>query len=78
MQVKAGMRLEVERFGLLNRLIHFLVRRMRGPEPLSLYLLSYRGSVLRVPAEAIHQHPDYRLADFRHWKEQATQATRQM
>ncbi|WP_371356607.1 hypothetical protein ACA087_12045 [Pseudomonas chlororaphis] len=78
MQVKVGMRLEVERFGLLNRLIHFLVRRMRRPEPLSLYLLSYRGSVLCVPAEAIHQHPDYRLADFRHWKEQAAQATRQM
>ncbi|WP_256587721.1 hypothetical protein [Pseudomonas sp. GW531-T4] len=78
LQVKAGMRLEIERFGLLNRLIHFLVRRMRGPEPLSLYLLSYRGSVLRVPAEAINQHPDYRLADFRHWSEQPAQATRQM
>jgi len=51
-------------------LIHFLVRRMRVPEPLSLYLLSYRGNVLRVPAEAIRQHPTYRLADFRHWSEQ--------
>ncbi|WP_259679374.1 hypothetical protein [Pseudomonas chlororaphis] len=55
---------------MLNRLIHFLVRRMRVPEPLSLYLLSYRGNVLRVPAEAIRQHPTYRLADFRHWSEQ--------
>ncbi|WP_256583246.1 MULTISPECIES: hypothetical protein [Pseudomonas] len=70
MLVKAGMRLEIERFGMLNRLIHFLVRRMRVPEPLSLCLLSYRGSVLRVPAEAIHQHPTYRLADFQHWSEQ--------
>ncbi|AZD66123.1 hypothetical protein SAMN04489802_4274 [Pseudomonas chlororaphis] len=170
LQVKAGMRLEIAHFGLLNRLIYFLVRRMQAPEPLNLYqrallvsayraifghldnkldglvasgprlpsmnikrprylfdmaqeniaedvvifdklalfpdpsgypdhqaflkahpdpdrkilygnytyLLSYRGSVLRVPAEAINQHPDYRLADFRHWKEQAAQATRQM
>ncbi|AZC30275.1 hypothetical protein PUP68_12745 [Pseudomonas chlororaphis] len=162
LQVKAGMRLEIARFGLLNRLIHFLVRRMAAPKPLSLYrrallvsayravfghldrrldgwvakgprlpsmnitysrylvdmaqeavaedvvlfdklarfpdptgypdrqaflkahpdperkimygnytyLLSYRGTVLRVPAEAIHQHPTYRLADFRHWNEQ--------
>ncbi|AZD28963.1 hypothetical protein [Pseudomonas chlororaphis] len=42
------------------------------------YLLSYRGSVLRVPVEAIHQHPDYRLADFRRWSEQPVQATRQI
>ncbi|MGN7742569.1 hypothetical protein ACTJKT_21650 [Pseudomonas sp. 22526] len=164
LQVKAGMRLEIERFGLLNRLIYFLVRRMQAPEPLNLYqrallvsayraifghldnkldglvasgpglpsmnikrprylfdmaqeniaedvvifdklalfpdptgypdhqaflkahpdperkilygnytyLLSYRGTVLRVPAEAINQHPNYRLADFQHWKERAT------
>ncbi|AZD98201.1 hypothetical protein [Pseudomonas chlororaphis] len=170
LQVKTGMRLEIAHFGLLNRLIYFLVRRMQAPEPLNLYqrallvsayraifghldnkldglvasgprlpsmnikrprylfdmaqeniaedvvifdklalfpdptgypdreaflkahpdpdrkilygnytyLLSYRGSVLRVPAEAINQHPDYRLADFRHWSEQPAQATRQM
>ncbi|MGE7958587.1 hypothetical protein ACQKQA_18710 [Pseudomonas sp. NPDC089530] len=162
LQVKAGMRLEIERFGLLNRLIYFLVRRMQAPELLNLYRrallvsayravfghldrqldrllasgprlpamnikrprylfdmaqeniaedvvmfdklalfpdptgypdhdaflkahpdpdrkilygnytyrLSYRGAVLRVPAEAINQHPTYRLADFQHWKEQ--------
>ncbi|MBP5076695.1 hypothetical protein HUS84_22455 [Pseudomonas chlororaphis] len=162
LEVKGGMRLEIERFGLLNRLIYFLVRRMQAPEPLNLYQrallvsvyraifghldnkldglvasgpglpsmniqrprylfdmvqeniaedvvifdrlalfpdptgypdpeafakahpdpdrkimygnytyrLSYRGAVLRVPAEAINQHPTYRLADFQYWKEQ--------
>ncbi|MCB2250893.1 hypothetical protein KTQ74_03235 [Pseudomonas chlororaphis] len=34
------------------------------------YRLGYRGTVLRVPAEAINQHPAYRLADFEHWNEQ--------
>ncbi|SDZ68066.1 hypothetical protein [Pseudomonas sp. NFIX28] len=162
LQVKHGMKLEIEHFGLLNRLIYCLVRHMRAPQPLSLYRrallvsayrvvfghldhklnrlvareprlpsmnlqrprylfdmvqeniaedvvmfdklahfpdpsgypdhqafvkahpdpdrkimygnhtfrLSYRGTVLRVPAEAIHQHPAYRLADFQHWTEQ--------
>ncbi|WP_277588379.1 hypothetical protein [Pseudomonas chlororaphis] len=162
LEVKGGMRLEIACFGMLNRLIHSLVRRMRAPKPMSLYRrallvsayravfghldrrldgllarglrlpsmnitysrylvdmaqeevaedvvlfdklarfpdptgypdrqaflkahpdpdrkimyggftyrLSYRGTVLRVPAEAIHQHPTYRLADFQHWSEQ--------
>ncbi|BAV74362.1 hypothetical protein PCAU_2153 [Pseudomonas chlororaphis subsp. aurantiaca] len=170
LEVKGGMRLEIACFGTLNRLIHFLVRRMAASKPLSLYQrallvsayravfghldrrldgllargpwlpsmnidysrylvdmaqeemaedvvlfdrlarfpdptgypdreaflkahpdpdckimyggftyrLGYRGTVLRVPAEAIRQHPTYRLADFRHWSEQAAQATRQM
>ncbi|AKA25295.1 hypothetical protein [Pseudomonas chlororaphis] len=161
LEVKGGMRLEIEHFGLLNRLIYFLVRHMGAPQSLSLYRralllsayrtvfghldrrldrlvasgpelplmnirlprylfdmaeeeiaedvvlfdklaqfpdatgypdrqaflkmhpdpdrkimygnhtfrLSYRGAVLRVPAEVINQHPTYRLADFQHWHE---------
>lgn len=162
LHVNKGIRLEVERFGLLNRLIYVLVQQMRAPAPLSLYrqallvsayravfghldkkfdgrgitgsplpslcidlprnlfdmtqediaedvvmfdklarlpdptgyidhqafikahpdpdrkimygnytyLLSYRGTVLRVPAEIIIQQQQYCLADFKHWREQ--------